>query len=335
MSIVCDVSAAAREGCRAKNGLPILIRLRKRAQEALSLVSQAKTQRRDKPDAETTVTEDDLSHLISTAKLRRVMSSPPAKKVLLKTASSGNGLVSPPPTARFSNEVLNTPSPNSTSAATSTTLVDSMLYEGAVPSFPTDTVGYGGDLVTDRSHIQGISIAEHPYHFDRLQSFQEPISPGLMTSVSNNVPWFDVISVPSYLDHDTSPSAALFPPPQDTNNNRVSYPSDPAYHSSNNPEIWQYGNAFANGGPSDLLQSRSADALDMRSLQSSSSTEEYGDSVRAAMQMGMDMDMSMALGGDLSLVLNYDEGQDIDVHSGREFDLETFLNQGGTDDWEV
>lgn len=35
MSIVCDLAAAAREGCRAKKGLKTLIKLRERARDAL------------------------------------------------------------------------------------------------------------------------------------------------------------------------------------------------------------------------------------------------------------------------------------------------------------
>ncbi|KAK4683662.1 hypothetical protein P7C73_g6572, partial [Tremellales sp. Uapishka_1] len=105
MSIVCEISAAAREGCRAKNGLPILIRLRKRAQAALAAVSRS---HKAKTTVQSSGDEDDLSHLSSSAKLRRVGSSPPQKRISLGT-----------PTATA------VPSPHSAgSAATSTTLID-------------------------------------------------------------------------------------------------------------------------------------------------------------------------------------------------------------------
>lgn len=35
LTIVCDIAAAAREGCRAKKGLPVLVRLRARAQQSM------------------------------------------------------------------------------------------------------------------------------------------------------------------------------------------------------------------------------------------------------------------------------------------------------------
>ncbi|WVN87270.1 uncharacterized protein L203_102447 [Cryptococcus depauperatus CBS 7841] len=126
MSIVCDISAAAREGCRAKRGLPILLRLRKRAQEALVAASRSK----NKTTIEGTGEEDDLSHLVGSAKLRRVQhprrpshSSPGSAAMAVGVNGGLDG----------------TPSPNSGgSIGTSSTLVEGGLYEGVVPSFPVD-----------------------------------------------------------------------------------------------------------------------------------------------------------------------------------------------------
>lgn len=96
MTIVVDISHAAREGCRAKKGLPILIRLRRRAQDSLlaavgnkaslpassSLPSTTSSQGGAPPAKDE---DDDLSHLAGSARLRRVGSSPPPKR-----ASFGN-----------------------------------------------------------------------------------------------------------------------------------------------------------------------------------------------------------------------------------------------------
>jgi hypothetical protein len=83
MSIVCDISAAARPGCRAKKGLPALVRLRKRAQDALVIASRAKIPNTKQPKPKMTETEeDDLSHLSGAIpKLRRVGSSPGRKVI--------------------------------------------------------------------------------------------------------------------------------------------------------------------------------------------------------------------------------------------------------------
>ncbi|WVQ71091.1 hypothetical protein IAR50_000616 [Cryptococcus sp. DSM 104548] len=77
MSIVCDISAAAREGCRAKKGLPMLLRLRQRALNSLTsavpvsatagMSSGAPPLSPGEGDGE----EDDLSHLAGGVKLRR------------------------------------------------------------------------------------------------------------------------------------------------------------------------------------------------------------------------------------------------------------------------
>jgi len=76
MTIVCDISAAARPGCRAKKGLPILLRLQKRAAEALVAAGKSPSMARAIP----VDNDDDLSHLHTSAKLRRVGSSPSSKK---------------------------------------------------------------------------------------------------------------------------------------------------------------------------------------------------------------------------------------------------------------
>lgn len=124
MSIVCDISAAAREGCRAKKGLPILLRLRKRAHEALVAASRAK----NKVAADGSGEEDDLSHLVGSAKLRRVQAPLRRRSVSSSNGTGvavGTGMTAP-----------GTPSPNSGgSIATASTLVDNGLYEGVVPAF--------------------------------------------------------------------------------------------------------------------------------------------------------------------------------------------------------
>lgn len=126
MSIVCDISAAAREGCRAKKGLPILLRLRKRAHEALVAESRTK----NKVAADGSGEEDDLSHLVGSAKLRRVQA--PLRR---RSVSSSNGTGVAVGTG-MTGGVDGTPSPSSgDSIATASTLVDNGLYEGVVPAF--------------------------------------------------------------------------------------------------------------------------------------------------------------------------------------------------------
>ncbi|WVR09794.1 hypothetical protein IAU60_006870 [Kwoniella sp. DSM 27419] len=134
MSIVCDISAAAREGCRAKKGLPILLRLRKRAHDALSAATRLKE--RSNPEVTTTTEEDDLSHLAGSAKLRRIQLSTPRR-----AGSSPNG---PNASAGHVHGVgENTPSPTSgVSIATSATLAEPGVYEGVVPGFPADQSMY-------------------------------------------------------------------------------------------------------------------------------------------------------------------------------------------------
>lgn len=124
MSAVCDISAAARPGCRAKKGLPILVRLRKRAHEALIAASQAAKSnpmpdpssssfRRDQKSGNKKKSigpasngptvgvvheekeddeegEDDLSHLTGSAKLRRVGSAPSPGQALSGPGSEGS-----------------------------------------------------------------------------------------------------------------------------------------------------------------------------------------------------------------------------------------------------
>jgi hypothetical protein len=126
MSIVCDIAAAARVGCRAKNGLPMLIRLRARAHESLSNATRTTIVR-----GGTVVTplsagvEDDLGHINGSApRLRRVGSSPPHKgRELVMSAGS------PPRTSGTINGGDN-PSPNSIrSVATSDTLAEIAHYD--------------------------------------------------------------------------------------------------------------------------------------------------------------------------------------------------------------
>lgn len=130
MIIVCDISAAAREGCRAKRGLPILLRLRKRAYDALRLATQSNTG--PSPASDSQDGDDDLSHLSSSAKLRRV-SSPPVKRASMSPGLAGM--------VDFNTPVEHNTSP-SDSAATSTTLAENGMFEGIVPAFPTEIPSY-------------------------------------------------------------------------------------------------------------------------------------------------------------------------------------------------
>lgn len=158
MTIVCDISAAAREGCRAKKGLPILIRLRKRAQDTLVAASAKSAARKPKSGGDSTGTsleEDDLSHLVSAAKLRRVVvNSPPTGRA----ASLGHT-----PTGSAGN--METPSPTAPSAATSATLAEPLpAYEGAVPPFPTEEYGAGsgaGSQSTPHGAASTLGIGIH------------------------------------------------------------------------------------------------------------------------------------------------------------------------------
>ncbi|WVQ75829.1 hypothetical protein IAR50_005462 [Cryptococcus sp. DSM 104548] len=130
MSMVCDISAAARDGCRAKRGLPILLRLRKRAHEALAAANAAAVHesqsRMAKGQHGSSGEEDDLSHLAGSGKLRRVP-LPHQRRRSSSSGPQGSGLES-------------TPSPGSgRSIGTASTLVEPGLYEGMVPPAPAET----------------------------------------------------------------------------------------------------------------------------------------------------------------------------------------------------
>lgn len=121
MTIVCDIAAAARPGCRAKRGLPILVRLQKRASEALRAAGKVVP-----PDP---TEDDDLNHLSSTAKLRRISFGSPGK-----AGAHGRALVSP---------ISAQTSPQSPrSVATSATLAEPMHYDAFGGHVPIST--YGG-----------------------------------------------------------------------------------------------------------------------------------------------------------------------------------------------
>ena len=124
MTIVCDIAAAARPGCRAKKGLPILRRLRERANQALVAARKyTSSASADSPIVE----DDDLSHLHNSAKLRRVGNSPPAHKTSLhrSTQSVGSGTGLTP--EQINNASPHTQSPGS--VATSATLVEPIHYD--------------------------------------------------------------------------------------------------------------------------------------------------------------------------------------------------------------
>ena len=168
MSIVCDISAAAREGCRAKRGLPILIRLRKRAHDSLVAAN--------KPKAPSVFAlgsppeEDDLSHLISTAKLRRIGSSPPQQ---LKAAPGETTQRQPQPGESGI-------SPHSQgSFATSTTLAEPHVYD--------DTNQYLVD--PDQSRYAGMVPAPPDQMIPDAMWFNADLSPGVTLDLSAPYPW--------------------------------------------------------------------------------------------------------------------------------------------------
>jgi hypothetical protein len=113
MTIVCDIAAAARPGCRAKKGLPVLVRLRQRASEALIGAGKGSPSMDMKIEAD----NDDLSHLNSSAKLRRVHGSPPSKKA--------SPIDSSPALQEFSSSSPQSPR----SIATSATLAEPMYFD--------------------------------------------------------------------------------------------------------------------------------------------------------------------------------------------------------------
>ncbi|KAL1413451.1 hypothetical protein Q8F55_001218 [Vanrija albida] len=92
MSLLCDICAAARDGCRAKNGLPLLLRLRERAAEAFNAAAAANGSVKKEPVAES---DNDLGHLNQTAKLVRTGSLSSPKRVG-STHSQSPGPQSPP-----------------------------------------------------------------------------------------------------------------------------------------------------------------------------------------------------------------------------------------------
>jgi len=128
MTIVCDISAAARAGCRAKKGLPILLRLQKRAAEALVAAGKSPSLARAVPVDH----DDDLSHLHTSAKLRRVGSSPPSKKT-----SPVNLERTPPPLESH----LSPTSPRS--VATSATLAEPVHYDASGGLIPMSSLANG------------------------------------------------------------------------------------------------------------------------------------------------------------------------------------------------
>ncbi|WVW78218.1 hypothetical protein I302_100169 [Kwoniella bestiolae CBS 10118] len=168
MSIVCDISAAAREGCRAKKGLPILLRLRKRAHQALAAATRSKARGSGDASAE----EDDLSHLHGSVKLRRVQA--PAHK---RTVSSPNTNV-----AISGVNGDTTPSPQSgTSVATSATLAEPGMYEGIVPTFPSDNGSLPTYPITQPLQTSTTWISDDPIN----QYINSSISPPTTMSSFN------------------------------------------------------------------------------------------------------------------------------------------------------
>ncbi|WVQ98275.1 hypothetical protein IAU59_005398 [Kwoniella sp. CBS 9459] len=130
MSIVCDISAAAREGCRAKKGLPILLRLKRRAHEAL--VAATRSKNKGHPDA--SGEEDDLTHLAGSAKLRRVPAPVHKRAASSPSAQATIGMTNP---SGMPGELTSSPT-SAGSVATSATLAEPGMYDGIVPPFPGD-----------------------------------------------------------------------------------------------------------------------------------------------------------------------------------------------------
>lgn len=140
LGIVCDISQAARPGCRAKKGLPILARLRVRARNALRAAGKFSHTREQKRVVKTEEGEDDLTHLEGSVKLRRVGSdqrgsiSPPVQPPSLPPIGT------PMYDQRRLPPVSNERSPTET-ISTSATLLDPI--SGVVPPFPSQGQGQG------------------------------------------------------------------------------------------------------------------------------------------------------------------------------------------------
>nr|XP_019008279.1 transcriptional regulatory protein [Kwoniella pini CBS 10737]OCF47060.1 transcriptional regulatory protein [Kwoniella pini CBS 10737] len=168
MSIVCDISHAAREGCRAKKGLPILLRLRRRAHEALSAATKSRKIAATNPAPE----EDDLSHLAGSIKLRRIQGSS-HKRSSSSPSHPGTG-----PNGET------TPSPQSgSSVATSTTLAEPFMHEGIVPTFP------GNVLIPSQPypihqpmHTPSTWVSDDPIH----QYINSSVSPATSYNTNRN-----------------------------------------------------------------------------------------------------------------------------------------------------
>jgi hypothetical protein len=91
MIVMTDLCIAAHETSRAKNGLPILLRLRLKANTTMAeTMTNNRALRRD--DGR----EDDLSHLADSSKLRRVLQQSPQ----LSTTSPGWSILSEPASSR-------------------------------------------------------------------------------------------------------------------------------------------------------------------------------------------------------------------------------------------
>ncbi|OCF33828.1 transcriptional regulatory protein [Kwoniella heveanensis BCC8398] len=201
MSIVCDISAAAREGCRAKKGLPILLRLKKRAHQALVTATRSKNKGMPEGSGE----EDDLTHLAGSAKLRRVpaplhkraASSPSGPSVIGTTSNNG-----------LAGEL--TSSPNSAgSVATSATLAEPSMYDGIVPPFPGDPS----------------SMPQHP-------------GPGLSLPLQTSSTWVSEDPINQYINSSVSPSTDPLQGHSATSPGHLHGPSPSGYNVNQvNPEF--------------------------------------------------------------------------------------------------
>ena len=189
LGIVCDISQAARPGCRAKKGLYILTRLRVRAHNALRAATKfSHTSQREKV-VKTEEGEDDLTHLEGSVKLRRVGSeqrgsiSPPVHPPSLPPISTPlyeQGRQLP---------VSNERSPAET-ISTSATLMDPI--SGVVPSFPAGGSGNYNQMPMEGQHNVSPEMPTQwlsdfsPQWSD--QSMLYNTSNGLISPISNGMP---------------------------------------------------------------------------------------------------------------------------------------------------
>jgi hypothetical protein len=85
MSAVCDMAAASSEGCRAKKGLLILLRLRKRAHTTLAAATPVEPTSGRMQHSELSPDDDDVGHILGSGMLNRIKNWPGRVSHLRKT----------------------------------------------------------------------------------------------------------------------------------------------------------------------------------------------------------------------------------------------------------